>query len=69
MNVVMNDSGQFIEVQGTAEGHPFSHDELLANPDSVYAKLYALQAFERETDHDAAAGNASMPAKQEAGAR
>ena len=24
------------------------HDELLANPDSVYAKLYALQAFERE---------------------
>jgi subfamily B ATP-binding cassette protein MsbA len=26
------------------------HDELLANPDSVYAKLYALQAFEREPD-------------------
>ncbi len=24
------------------------HDELLAKPDSVYAKLYALQAFERE---------------------
>src|SRR5690554_1897796 len=24
MNVVMNDAGQFIEVQGTAEGHPFS---------------------------------------------
>ncbi|MEJ2687679.1 MAG: ribonuclease PH [Gammaproteobacteria bacterium] len=30
MNVVMTDSGQFIEVQGTAEGHPFSQDELLA---------------------------------------
>jgi ribonuclease PH len=28
MNVVMNDAGQFIEVQGTAEGHPFDHAEL-----------------------------------------
>lgn len=28
MNVVMNDAGHFIEVQGTAEGHAFSHDEL-----------------------------------------
>ena len=28
MNVVMNDAGHFIEVQGTAEGHPFSQDEL-----------------------------------------
>jgi ribonuclease PH len=28
MNVVMNDAGQFIEVQGTAEGHPFSPEEL-----------------------------------------
>ncbi len=28
MNVVMTDSGQFIEVQGTAEGHPFSQDEM-----------------------------------------
>jgi subfamily B ATP-binding cassette protein MsbA len=26
------------------------HDELLANPESVYAKLYARQAFEREPD-------------------
>ena len=30
MNVVMNGSGDFIEVQGTAEGHPFSQDELEA---------------------------------------
>jgi ribonuclease PH len=29
MNVVMNDRGQFIEVQGTAEGHPFSQEELM----------------------------------------
>jgi ribonuclease PH len=28
MNVVMNDKGEFIEVQGTAEGHPFSRREL-----------------------------------------
>jgi ribonuclease PH len=28
MNVVMNDAGAFIEVQGTAEGHPFSIEEL-----------------------------------------
>jgi len=29
MNVVMNDAGDFIEVQGTAEGAPFSQDELM----------------------------------------
>lgn len=28
MNVIMNDDGCFIEVQGTAEGHPFSVGEL-----------------------------------------
>jgi ribonuclease PH len=28
MNVVMTDTGQFIEVQGTAEGHPFSEVEM-----------------------------------------
>ncbi len=27
MNVVMNEAGRFIEVQGTAEGHAFSRDE------------------------------------------
>ncbi|MGI9200647.1 MAG: ribonuclease PH [Woeseiaceae bacterium] len=30
MNVVMNEAGRFIEVQGTAEGHAFSADELSA---------------------------------------
>jgi len=30
MNVVMNDAGAFIEVQGTAEGHAFRMDELNA---------------------------------------
>ena len=28
MNIVMNDGGAFIEVQGTAEGHAFRRDEL-----------------------------------------
>jgi ribonuclease PH len=30
MNVVMNEAGHFIEVQGTAEGHAFRRDELNA---------------------------------------
>ena len=29
MNMVMTKSGKFIELQGTAEGVPFSHEELL----------------------------------------
>jgi ribonuclease PH len=28
MNVIMNDAGAFVEVQGTAEGHAFRRDEL-----------------------------------------
>ena len=28
MNVVMNEAGQFVEVQGTAEGHAFRREEL-----------------------------------------
>lgn len=30
MNVVMDNQGHFIEIQGTAEGHPFTRDELNA---------------------------------------
>jgi ribonuclease PH len=30
MNIVMIDDGRIIEIQGTAEGEPFSHTELLA---------------------------------------
>jgi len=30
MNIVMNDAGAYIEIQGTAEGHPFAGDELQA---------------------------------------
>jgi ribonuclease PH len=30
MNIVMNEAGRFIEVQGTAEGHAFTDDEFRA---------------------------------------
>ena len=46
MNVVMNDSGGFIEVQGTAEGHAFRRDELdalLGLAERGIAELFALQ--------------------------
>ncbi|HEX7111839.1 MAG TPA: ribonuclease PH [Mizugakiibacter sp.] len=46
MNVVMNDGGGFIEVQGTAEGHAFRRDELdalLALAGQSIAELVALQ--------------------------
>jgi ribonuclease PH len=46
MNVVMNDGGGFIELQGTAEGHAFRRDELdalLALAEMGVRKLLALQ--------------------------
>ncbi len=46
MNVVMNNGGGFIEVQGTAEGHAFRRnelDDLLNLAASGIAKLCALQ--------------------------
>ena len=46
MNVVMNDGGGFIELQGTAEGHAFRRDELdalLALADAGCRELFALQ--------------------------
>jgi ribonuclease PH len=46
MNVVMTGSGRFIEVQGTAEGMPFSRtelDELLELAESGIAEIFELQ--------------------------
>ena len=46
MNVVMNDGGGFIELQGTAEGHAFRREELdalLALATQGVAQLCALQ--------------------------
>ena len=53
MNVVMTDSGQFIEVQGTAEGHPFSEQEMqqmLALARKGIAELCARQKTALEGD-------------------
>ena len=46
MNVVMNDGGGFIELQGTAEGHAFRRDELdalLALAERGCGELFAAQ--------------------------
>ncbi len=46
MNVVMNDGGGFIELQGTAEGHAFRRDELdalLGLAESGMSELFAAQ--------------------------
>jgi ribonuclease PH len=47
LNVVMNDGGAFIELQGTAEGHAFHRDELEQMLDLAglgVGRLVALQA-------------------------
>jgi ribonuclease PH len=44
MNVVMNDGGAFIEVQGTAEGHAFRRAELDALLDLAVKGISELQA-------------------------
>ena len=46
MNVVMNSDNGFIEVQGTAEGHPYSKDELnsmLALAEKGIMELFSIQ--------------------------
>lgn len=48
MNVVMDNEGRFIEVQGTAEGHPFSRDELNALLDLAAKGINELTAIQQE---------------------
>jgi ribonuclease PH len=48
MNVVMNESGAFIEVQGTAEGHAFRRDELDALLDLATTGVSRLVELQRE---------------------
>jgi ribonuclease PH len=48
MNVVMNDAGHFVEVQGTAEGHPFSADELNAMLGLAKSGIETLIARQRQ---------------------
>lgn len=48
MNVVMNDGGAFIELQGTAEGHAFRRDELDTMLDLADKGIRELMAFQEE---------------------
>jgi len=48
MNVVMNDGGAFIEVQGTAEGHAFSRDELNTMLELAQQGIETLMEKQRE---------------------
>jgi ribonuclease PH len=48
MNVVMNDAGAFIELQGTAEGHAFRMEELQAMLELARGGISQLLAKQRE---------------------
>nr|VFK77865.1 MAG: RNAse PH [Candidatus Kentron sp. SD] len=47
MNVVMNEGGAFVEIQGTAEGHAFRQEELLRMLDLAKGGIQALLAKQR----------------------
>jgi ribonuclease PH len=47
MNVIMGESGGFIEVQGTAEGAPFARPELDAMLDLATDGIYQLIARQK----------------------
>lgn len=48
MNVVMNDAGHYIEVQGTAEGHAFRRDELDAMLELAGSGIARIIEVQRE---------------------
>jgi ribonuclease PH len=48
MNVVMNEVGNFIEIQGTAEGHAFRPDELHAMLDLAKGGIARITALQKE---------------------
>ena len=48
MNIVMNEAGGFIEVQGTAEGHAFRRDELNQLLDMASGGITTLLQLQRE---------------------
>ncbi len=52
MNVVMNDGGAFIELQGTAEGHAFRRDELDCMLDLAERGIRQLMGFQEEALRD-----------------
>ena len=48
MNVVMNEAGGFIEIQGTAEGHAFRDDELSSMLDLAKHGISSLAKAQRD---------------------
>jgi ribonuclease PH len=48
MNIVMNEAGAYIEVQGTAEGHAFRAEELQSMLDLGKQGIDQLLAKQRE---------------------
>ncbi len=48
LNVVMTGRGMFVEVQGTAEGHPFSRDTLLTMTDLAARSIEELTRLQRD---------------------
>ncbi len=48
MNVVANDAGAFVEIQGTAEGHAFRRDEMDAMLDLASSGIRALIRLQTE---------------------
>ncbi|HHJ40435.1 MAG: ribonuclease PH [Methylothermaceae bacteria B42] len=49
MNVVMNDGNAYVEIQGTAEGHPFRKDELQAMLNLADIGISELLEHQRQT--------------------
>lgn len=58
MNVVMTGSGDFVEIQGTAEGVPFTRSEMNALLDLAQAGIADLVAMQRDALATAARTNA-----------
>jgi ribonuclease PH len=58
MNVVMNEAGQFIEVQGTAEGHAFRRDELDVLLDLALSGVRGIMQAQNAAVADAVAAGA-----------
>lgn len=51
LNVVMDEREQLLEIQGTAEGEPFSRDQLTGLLDLASSGILQLQAAQREALH------------------
>jgi len=59
MNVVMNEAGGFIEIQGTAEGHAFTRDESNALLDLATSGNQTLMEYQRHALAETAPANNS----------